>query len=157
MKSSVLTLFFCTLSGIVCAQNLDKLHKQAERGNIKAISELVDYYMLNYDRERAVYYMEKGEALGEKAVHHGLRAGCYYYEEGRTKDRAEAVRWAKSANIDEDPFGMLLLGLMYLFGDGLDQNVINGVRLIKRSAHLGSPVAAEVLKDIARQSEEQED
>lgn len=150
-------LFFCALSGIVFSQNLDKLHKQAERGNINAISELVDYYMLNFDRERAVYYMEKGEALGEKPVHHGLRAGCYFYEEGRPKDRAEAARWAKSANKGEDPFGMLLLGLMYMMGDGVDQDAEKAAFLLKRSANLGSPVAAEVLNDIDRQFGKQED
>ena len=151
MKSPLFTLCFCVLSISAFSQNLDKLHKQAERGNLKAISELVDHYMLDFNREKSVYYMEKGEALGEKPMHHGLRAGCYFYEEGRAKDPEKAARWAKKAYEGGDPLGTLLLGLMKMMGDGVDQDMEGAIALIKKSKEMGSPFAAAVWEDMLAQ------
>ncbi len=74
----------------------------------------------------------------------------YRKGDGLKQDKAEALRWYRSAANDGHKIAQFNLGIMYYSGDGIPQNKPQALIWLKKSANQGYAKAEKLLKQIGQ-------
>lgn len=128
--------------------------KAAEQGHDKAQFEVAQRYYYGYgtnvsDHAKAFELFKKSAEQGntKSQLMLGMMYGKGEAPEG--KDYGKAAFWLEKAKDDNEfPIGKAFLGMMYLQGQGVEQDQVKGLRLLKEAAALGDPTAIQALKTL---------
>ena len=123
----------------------------ADAGHVGGISSLAALYQVGWgvdlDEARALELYEQAAAMGD---HHSQLAAAKMIVEGedKEKDMKRAALWLTMAVEADEPEvdALVLLGLMYHNGDGVEQDHTKAFLLIDKASERGSEAATAMLE-----------
>ncbi len=142
-----------SIASSIDPEKLDKLHKEANEGNVESIYSLGIYYQVNGKIDTAIQYLDQGAKLGHYKCQHAL--GKYYYE---NKDYEKAaplfLEAAKPRKIDEDSSqynqgddsSQYNYGLCCYKGRGVPQDYGQAIYWFMQAAKQGYDLAIQALE-----------
>src|ERR1700740_3312324 len=116
------------------------LRRQAERGNVEAMTCLAADYIDLQNFQEATRWFRKAAELGFPDAQVML-GSAYDQGKGVEKDSAEAVRWYRRAAEQGDTTAQNIVGGMYLTGDGVEKDIPTGLDWDRKAAAKGDIAA----------------
>jgi len=90
------------------------------------------------DRSKAMEWFEKGAHAGHADCQTWIGWAHLGHDSGRERDLEKAIGWLRKAVAQDHPGAQYVLGLMYVEGEGVDQDLAEGGRLLRKSAEQGN-------------------
>lgn len=128
------------------------LRRQAERGNVEAMTCLAVDHMDLQNFDEATRWFRKAAELGFPDAQLML-GSAYDYGKGVGKDSVEAVRLYRLAAEQGDTSAQSNIGGMYLTGDGVEKDIPIGLEWYRKAAEKGDIAAKVMLGGIYANSE----
>jgi TPR repeat protein len=128
------------------------LRRQAERGNVEAMTCLAADYIDLQNFEESTRWFRKAAELGFPDAQVML-GSAYEQGKGVEKESAEAVRWYRRAAEQGDTTAQNIIGGMYLTGDGVEKDIPTGLDWYRKAAAKGDIAAKIMLGGIYANSE----
>jgi hypothetical protein len=128
------------------------LRRQAERGNVEAMTSLAVDYMDLENFDEATRWFRKAAELGFPGAQLML-GSAYDYGKGVEKDSIEAVHWYRLAAEQGDATAQSALAANYLLGEGVEKDIPTGLGWYRKAAENGDIAAKIMLGGIYANSE----
>lgn len=133
-------LFLCiSLFSIGYTQNIKNLTAKAKSGNVKAQTELGDYYW-NQKNPKAAYWYEKAANQGYAEAQYKM-ALCYQWGLGVDKSDSKSFYWTKKAAEQGLARAQSSLGSHYDQGSGVEQSYSEAIYWYEKAAEQGDNFA----------------